>query len=376
MLARSVGLVLLACVSVARSQSPEPPPYRLGGFLPTAPRVSVTTSWGTLPFTVTNPSDADRNVRALVYYSDQPDLQFGRDLWVPPRSSLTSWLTVGPAPAEGKSLLSRTLKIQLFERSGDQLRQILSTGDERLQWREIGYQKREPTTCVLTDEESPDAPSLQFTRVFRLARGLSESLTPVRDRFLPPTPDAYAGTDHVIIAGNRIAQDPVGLRAIRQWVLNGGIVWVMLDQLDPATVAPILGDDFGIEVVNRTSLMSVRLIRTGEEANLVKPREYDAPVDLVRVRLGGKEAVHYSVNGWPAAFSQPLGRGKVVFTTLAGSAWFRPRTAREKRSGFEHYPDLPVPQPELERLAADIYPEPVPNELKPVDFEPMVAAEI
>lgn len=376
MIARTVALILLTCVSVARSQSPDPPPFRLDGLPPTAPRTSVSTSWGTLPFTLTNLSDTARDARVMAFYADQPDVQYGRDVWLPPQSAVTSWLTVGPASAEGQRPLSRELRYQLYERSGNQLRLIQSGGDERLRSRSLPYQKREPSTSLLTDSDSLATPSLQFTRVFRLARGLSEIVTPVRDRFLHPTPDAFDGTDQVVIAGNRIAQDPIGLRTIRQWVLSGGTVWVMLDQVDLATVAPILGDDCGFEVVNRTSLTSVRLVRSGDDASQVKPREYDHAVDLVRVRLGGNETVHYTVNGWPAVFSQTLGRGKVVVTTLGGPAWFRSRTAREKRSGFEHHPDLPVPHPELERLAADIYPEPVPIELKPADFEPLVTAEI
>jgi hypothetical protein len=129
-------------------------------------------------------------------------------------------------------------------------------------------------------------------------------------------------------------------------------------------------------VVNRTGLTSVRLVRAGDDPAKAQAREYDTPVDFVRVRLGGAETVLYSTDGWPAAFVQPLGRGKVVVTTLGGRGWHRPRGPRDAKSEFKDHPRLPVPHPELERLAVDLYPEPVTTGLKPSDLEPLITSEI
>ena len=389
MYARYTALVILTCTPVAYSQQAAPPPYRLGGLQPSGPRLSLTESWGTLRFDLTNLTDTAHDARVVVFYPERPDLRFGREAWLPAHSRLTSWMTVGPAVSEGKQSTNRDLKYQLYKRTDGEFREFLPDSNERLRARANIFVKREPTTCIVTDDiagdaTAPERPDLshppfaavQFARVFRLARGLSETVTAVQDRFLPPTPDAYDGTDHVILAGNRIAEDMIGLQAIRHWVQRGGTLWVMLDRVDPVSVTTILGDDCGFEVVDRTSLTSVSLVRPGEDASKITPREYDAPIDLARVRLSGNETVLYTIDGWPAAFSQPLGRGKVVFTTLGGRAWYRSRTAREKRSGFEHHPDLPVPHTELDRLAADIYPEPVTAGLKPADLEPLIAAEI
>ncbi len=378
MIARFTALAMLACAATAFGQQPEPPPFQLEGLLPAGPRTSATESWGTLRFELANSTDAARDARVVVFYPEHPEVRYGRDVWLPPHSTTASWLTVGPAGSDGPRRASRELKFQLYERSAGTFRELRSGGDERLRARAIPFRKREPSTCVIADDIAgdPDPEALQFARVFRLSRGLSEVATPMRDRFLPPTPEAYDGTDHVILAGNRLAEDPMGLAAIRHWVQRGGSLWVMLDRVDLATVAPILGDDCGIEVVSRTSLTSVRLARPTEDSSKVGTREFDDPIDFARVRLGGNETVLFKTDGWPAAFSQQLGRGKVVFTTLGERAWIRPRLAREARSGFEHFPDLPVPQPELDRLAVDFYPEPIPSGLKPTDLEPMLAAEI
>ena len=387
---RTALFVFLTFVSVARSQQPDRPTLRLEGVLPVGPRASVTESGGTLQFELSNLSDTAREARLVVFYAERSDEQFGRDVWVPPRSTVSSWLTVGPASAVSNLKMSREMKFQLYERVEGTLRLILPSGDDRLRSRSLLFRKREPSTCLVVDEEERELPTtpdltspldrtaavVQFARTYRLARGLSELLSPAIVPFLPPTADAYDGTDQVILAGNRVARDPIGLQAIRQWVMSGGTLWVMLDQVDVATFAPVLGDDFGFEVVNRTSLTSVRLARFGEDSKKVLSREFDHPVDFVRVRLGGNENVLYTTDGWPAAFSQQLGRGKVVFTTLGGRAWFRTRASNENRSGFENHPDLPVPLAELERFSVDVYPEPVVPSLKPTDLESILTSEI
>ncbi|MFO0936801.1 MAG: hypothetical protein U0798_09845 [Gemmataceae bacterium] len=350
----------------------------------------MTSSLGTLQFTLTNQTDMARDARVVVFTQDRPDLQFGREVWLPPQSTITSWLTMGAASAEGKSTLSRELKYQLYERVDGAWKLILPSGDDRLRSRAVLYRKREPSTCILIDEDvreipaSPDltspldrsAAAVQFARTFRLARGLSESLTPCFDPFLPSTLDAYEGTDQVIVAGNQIANDPIGLQTLRQWVMNGGTVWVMLDRVELPTVAPLLGNDCRFDIISRTSLPSVKLMRTGDDESKATARNFDRPVNFVRVRLSGNETVLYSTGGFPAAFSQNVGRGKILFTTLGEWGWYRPRSARERNSTFENHPRLPVPFPELERLSSDIYPEPSAPNLKSEDLEPVITSEI
>src|SRR5437879_3883814 len=53
-------------------------------------RSTVTEGWTTLEFTVTNWSDVDRRARVLALYDGRPDVQYGRDVWVPARSRVTS----------------------------------------------------------------------------------------------------------------------------------------------------------------------------------------------------------------------------------------------------------------------------------------------
>jgi hypothetical protein len=362
--------------------------FRLEGLYPVGGRTSVTEAWGTLRFTVTNLDPTPHDLRVLVFYPEHPDVQYGRDVWVPANSQLTSWVTVGPAPAQEFGI-GREIKYLVYDRTSGEAKQVHPdriTGDERTRNRAVAYKKREPTTAILLDDD-PDKPGvippgspadrgLLFARSFRQARNLSEPVTIITDHFLPGTPEAFDGTDQLIVAGNRLATNPPGARAVRQWVEHGGTLWVMLDLVDPATVAAILGDGRGFDEVGRTSLTSVRLRQSGYDVAGETAREFDDPVSFVRVALGGAETALYEVDGWPAAFVQPLGRGKIVVTTLGGEAWHRPRGPRDRPSLFEHFPDLPVALPPLERLATAIYPEPQTVSFQPADLAPLVTADI
>lgn len=362
--------------------------FRLEGLVPGGGRTSVTEAWGTLRFTATNLDPKPHDLRVLVFYPEHPDVQFGRDVWVPANSQLTSWVTVGPAPAQS-SAIGREIKYLVYDRTGGEAKQIHPdriAGDERTRNRAVAYKEREPTTAILLDDDpdkpgvippnSPAARGLLFARSFRQARNLSEPITLITDRFLPGTPEAFDGTDQLVVAGNHLAGDPIGARAVRRWVEQGGTLWLMLDLVEPATVAAVLGDDRGFEVVGRTSLTTVRLRQSGVDSPGDPAREFDEPVPFARVALDGAETELYQVDGWPAAFTQPVGRGKVVVTTLGGAAWYRPRGPRDRKSPFEHYPHLPLALPALDRLAVAIYPEPQTTAFQPADLAPLVTADI
>jgi hypothetical protein len=354
-----VATVLL-CGTPAAAQQGDEQRIELSGMESSRSRVrsTATESWGAFDFNVINFSGTDRNVRVLVFYEGQPDVQYGRDLWVPARSEVASWLLAGPANAQ-RPKHGREIQMLLFDRTSGTNQLVLPRSAERVRSRMVPYRKREPFTTLMVDEEkdvrepfgrlpgtvSPADEALVLVRTFRLAQSLSE-FVPIRDPGpLTPAPEAFDGIDHFVISTGRISEDPAGVRAMRQWLHRGGRVWVMLDRVDPQAVAGLLGDALDFEVVDRVGLthfevQAQQVSRGGTLESL--PQEHERPVTFTRVLLPAHERPRYTINGWPMWFTRQVGRGRVLFTTLGPRGWHRERK-RAERSPYENFPHIPVP---------------------------------
>src|SRR5205085_9531546 len=130
---------------------------RLSGLAPSGLRSSLADGWTTLELTLTNPAPNARDARVLVFFSGRPDVQYGRDIWVPGRASLAAWMLLGPAPAGPDATRSQDLQILLYDRTGGREQLLLPPGRERIRSRTLPFQRREPVTSVLLDLP-PDGP--------------------------------------------------------------------------------------------------------------------------------------------------------------------------------------------------------------------------
>jgi hypothetical protein len=364
------GIVVALCCCRATPAQDQPPLLRLGGFLPAGVRNSATESWGTFEFNLTNFSDNDRQARVLMFYEGQPDVQYGRDVWVPARASITSWLLVGPAPAQSHAN-SRDVQVLLYDRTGGQDHLVLPPGTERVRSRGVLYRKREPFTAIVLDEEPSFEPQLgqlpqpethaeeavHLARVWRNTRGLSGLVQTITPGALPPTVEGFDGLDHVVLASERLADDPPALQALRQWLERGGRLWVMLDLVGREVLAPLLGEALDFRVVDRVGLTEFHIDTfPGGRAFVPRRQQHERPVDLVRVLLPPGEPVRQAVNGWPAWFSRQVGRGKVVFTTVGPRGWYRPRKATDEPSPYANFPGLPVATTDLDPVSLELQP--------------------
>jgi hypothetical protein len=357
-----------------------------GGF-----RIIATERWGVYTFAVTNFTDKDRLGRVLVFFQHRPDVQYGRDVWVPAHSTRSSWLLVGPTETQAAEY-SRDIEILFSDRTDGQDRLLLPPKDSgRVRGRGVAYQQRELTTAILLDEEGPEPPPFArlpqpeshneecvlLARAFRLMIHRSESVQQIGSGPMPPLGKAFESVDHFIVASNRIADDPTGMRALRHWLQQGGKVWVMLDRVEPKVLAPLLGGALDFQLVDRVGLNSFRI-----QTHLVRERttepeqEHDRPVEFARVLLPAQEQIRHSINGWPVWFTRKVGRGEVVFTTLGYRGWVRPRLPNEEAAPFPTSPMFPVPLSPLDEIAFVLQPPPDINTFSVESFQPMLTEEI
>jgi hypothetical protein len=388
----ALGAALLCCTA-APAGDKETPPLRLGGVIPGGARATATDGWGEYDFELANLTDVDRNARVLMFFPRQPDVRYGRDVWVPARSTVSTWMLVGPAPGKPSDDAQGPqppvdIQILLYDRTDGKDRLLLPPGEERVRSRGVNYERREPYTAILLDEEHPDEfffgrpppprspneEAIELARTLRSASGLSEYVHSFPPHSLPPAAEAFDAVDHVVLASGRVAQDPVGLRVLRQWLERGRRVWVMLDRVDPEAVAPLLGDAVDFELVDRVRLTGVRF--DGPAAGAETPvQEFERPVEFARVLLPPRERPPLAVNGWPAWFTRKIGRGEVVFTTLGPRAWSRERKKADERSPFREFPNLPVALPPLAAVGRELVPATV-EDLFPADvFRPLPGDE-
>jgi len=367
-----------------RGQEQTVEPLELQRMIPGGVRTTATESSGNYEFTVFNRGSTPREVRVAVFFAGRPDVQYARDVWVPAHASATTWVPVGPAP-EQASKGGREIHTLLYDRTGGGNRQVLPPGEARERTRPVPYRKREPTTAVLADPEpegerysgrEPTSPAVVFTRVIRQGLGYSDHVQIVPSGLLPTYAEGFDGVDVLVLAGNGLAADPAGQTAIRRWVQHGGTLWLHLDRISPELLATLLGDDLDIGFVDRVRLTSIRIAAGEQNPDRSSLREVEEPVEFVRVVPASADRVIHTVNGWPASFVRDLGKGRVVFTTLGPWGWYTPRTARDGRSPFDHFPDLPVGSAASLELGGVLLRPPEKDPLPPEAFGPLLRQEI
>lgn len=294
-------------------------------------RLYVADRWGTVRLRVSNAGDEPGDFVLVAYFQSDSRTQYARQLRVPAGSIRTSWLPLR-MPGDIAEAADRVeVKTIFMRRSHAAEGEPLLVDDSGLVVQEIllPLQVKRPTTGIIADAN--DEESIAAVVAMRLDRGLiPRRLVQLGDP-LPPTREALDGLDQLVVMSDRLATDSLGLAAIRSWVEGGGRLWIMLDQVTPDTVSLLLGDAFDVHTVGRVRLMEFMLtLANADDVRTGSLRQRLAnPVDMVRVFAPHAEIL-WTIDDWPAAFLSSLGNGTVLFTTLGGRGWLRPRTDDEQ----------------------------------------------
>ncbi len=294
----------------------------------------VPSKWGSLNVQLVNPTGEPLELLSTTYFEEEPTLQFGRRVWIPPRSRIEVWhpILVPHVSADVTQFNLRSLVMD-----ARQAREVLIRSDSGNLQHEAILRRTVDTPVTGLIDRHDDSQSDESDAAYELliaARsqaGLDRQIKLLSDRMLPTGEECLQALDQLVIADSRIVNDGAGLSAIRRWLFGGGRVWVMLDRVDPRVLESLLGDEFTGEVVGRVGLTTVRMESADALGRERWTQEYERPVEFVRMVVSDVD-VAYSIDGWPAAFSKNCGEGRLLVTTLGPQGWMRRRTAEETSS--------------------------------------------
>jgi len=318
--------------------------------------------WGVVKLTLKNPQSRAVDILATSHTIDDPTLQFGRRLWVPAQSRISSWHPIrmpSLSAPDQKFFEIRTL--------------VMSTegGVETLTKNDIGAMQfdqalivsaEKPATAVvlpfgMTESfHSPWANSMDFLLTARNERGNTQNYSILKESLLPAGEEALDVLDQLVIGDDRILHDAAGIGAIRRWVVGGGFLWVMADQVSPELLESLLGDEDALTVVDQVSLTHVNIVPAPRTPSTTPfERDLDRPAPFVRVLAQNIEPA-FLVDGWPAAFWKSYGDGRILVTTLGANGWMRARQPNDlpPSAGINFQTPFVCGEP-MNKLAAEFF---------------------
>ncbi len=353
--------------------------------------------WGVVAVNASNPTDRDAELTAVVYLADDPTLQYGRRIWVPARSILRSTcpiqipdglspnrerVDIVSAPVDPVTGADVTRRSQVEAVDGGRplivFREPVAVGIigdfQRPSWpvRDVPFYTG-PEKEVL----APDEVVYELVQAGKTAEELSARVSVLNAREMPAESAGLDALDVLVVSTDQVALDPDAVALIRGWVLGGGNLWIMLDELSEVSAAAILGESFTSTVVDRVQLTDLKIesVRTD-----VPPQEpvlltFDEPVAFARV-LPGNVTIMDTVNGWPATFWQPFGAGKVFYSTLAARAWIESPSPEAPPVGAAAFQSPPPGENLLKPFVAECFAPSNRHSQTSVDVAPVLARQI
>jgi hypothetical protein len=342
--------------------------------------------WGSLGVGLVNPTDKDARILVSTSAGKVKTNQYGREFWVPANSRRTTWHSIF-MPKEDPN---RTQSVNI-----DTIVSIRANGGEKILKTATGavahdgtlsFTSQKNTTAIIMDlpewkdglqtELGEDVDLAIMSAVAcQFASQPNRKQLQMSRKFFPPTTAGWDGVQHVVLVGDQLTEDAAAISAARRWLMRGGRIWIMLDLVKQDTVERLLGDGCPYNEVDRVGLTTLQIQAPKDSHRPVDamPSDHEQPVQFVRTLVTGVDVTH-TINGWPAAFEQDYGRGKILYTTAGMRAWIRrtqPGDDKFSQVGIRH-----VPLPTLQDLMNDFYGFQQPAVLDPALFDDYLSQQI
>ncbi|MFV1964901.1 MAG: hypothetical protein ACC628_05725 [Pirellulaceae bacterium] len=335
---RTALILVVACAwhatsvgqrSAAQSPSPVEVSVASGGIRRYEPGV-----WSVLTVTGRNWGDTDAEPLISVYFDSNKGLQYGRRFWIPARAQRRTVMPVHvPALISPSRNQIQLTTLVLNDVAG---REVLTHRDGDLLVRKLPLiLDHEPIKTGVVfpnpsnEEEGYGIDYRFYEHVIVAGRSIADlSRTTIEfggvSGVNPSMPMLLGGLDQMIVADDRLMEDSGSAAAVRQWLHTGGRVWLPLDRVGAEVVATLVGHAVCVEEVDRVELSTYTLedLTQEEDSSRYEEYEFEEPIEFIRV-LTDCADIHCRINGWPAAFWQPVGGGEVLFTTLEATGFSR-----------------------------------------------------
>lgn len=303
------------------------------GVTPAGVQRHISGQWATLAVNGVNTQDQDAEETVLFSFKGDDTDQVARRVWIPAKSRRQAWFPI---------LIPETAPDQL-QITGQTIQLATTNNGESFKSNRVGSPtsqrslllsppEDEQAAMVLDSVTSVDASGFDAQSISQMIYAGFDTATNVRqdlgivrlaNHFLPTTANPLDSLDDLIIASDAMIHDTVGVAKLRQWLHDGGRVWLMADRVSPDSARRLLGDAVHYSVLESVQLNNFTIEKLDPyfaTVNLEEKWESETPVDFYRVMLGSGE-VHSRIDGWPAAFWVPVGNGEILVTTLGHEGW-------------------------------------------------------
>jgi len=274
-------------------------------------------AWGLVRSAITNPTAQPADVAVAVSFDRSPMIQFIRPTRLPPQSRRVVFLPLRPTdvPAGARSVEVTSLLTETTDSIETQLDREPGT---------LRIETSTPTSGMLSQAGAEDDFAIDASIAMRQSVGLGSRHAYLNSESMPLLAAGYDALDTLTISADTPALDSAQMAALRQWLIGGGKLWVMAEQVDPQFMRRLLGDDWTIDTIDK--LPMTRFTIASEQHEL--DREFEKPVTMARVVHSDMEVL-MEVRGWPAALRKSFGLGQILVTTVGPRAWYTERPEDE-----------------------------------------------
>jgi len=267
--------------------------------------------WAEVSFSAVNRGDSDVVLDHIARFEQGDEVQYVTRFWVPAGAVREGLQPVRcPTPPRGtdlNNLASYDLQIALLDRRG-QVRGR-QTGTMRFEAR------ADATMVMLGDTQTPQTG--RWVSGSRVATGRTKRMTYLRVESFPDRGLGLGAVQELVVADDSAALTPGQLDALRDWVIAGGTLWLMLDRVPEALPAQLLGDAWTVTPLGVNQLSDAVL----RSASATSQRAFEYPIEAIWVDPGDYRVLATVGEGYPAVLSRPVGLGRVMVTTVSASAW-------------------------------------------------------